>query len=88
MGFLAVRVTPSARRDEIGGWYGHALRVRVAAPPERDKANEAVVRLLAQLLEVERGRIRITRGATSRDKLLEIEGLSDDEIRELLAPPS
>ncbi|HZP26822.1 MAG TPA: DUF167 domain-containing protein [Dehalococcoidia bacterium] len=84
MGYLTLRVTPAARRDEIGGWYGHALRVRVAAPAERDKANEAVVRLLAQVLEVDRARIRIARGATSRDKLIEIEGLEDAEIRQLL----
>ncbi|HXG35491.1 MAG TPA: DUF167 domain-containing protein [Dehalococcoidia bacterium] len=85
MAYIAVRVTPSARRNSIDGWYGHALRVRVTAPPEQGRANEAVIRLLAEVLEVKLSRLRIVRGLTSRDKLIEVEGLADEELRQLLS---
>ena len=79
-----MRVTPSEGRDSIDGWYGHALRVRVSAPAERGKANEALIRLLAERLEIEAHRIRIVRGLTTRNKLLEIKGL--DDIRDFFPP--
>ncbi len=85
MGYLTVRVMSSARENRIDGWYGHALRVRVSAPPEKGKANEAVIRLLAELLEVQPSRIRVARGAASRDKLLEVEGIED--VDTLLGKP-
>ncbi len=85
MGYLTVRVMPSARENRIDGWYGHALRLRVRAPPEKGKANEAVIRLLAELLEVPPARIRVVRGTASRDKLIEVEGL--EEVDTLLGKP-
>jgi len=82
--YLTVRVTPSAGRNSIDGWYGHALRVRVSAPAERGRANEALIRLLAELLEIKTRRVRIVRGLTTRNKLVEIEGL--DDIEGILPP--
>ena len=84
MAYLTVRVTPSAGRNSIDGWYGHALRVRVSAPAERGRANEALIRLLAELLEIKTRRVRIVRGLTTRNKLVEIEGL--DDIEGILPP--
>ena len=63
------------------GWQGDALRLSVAAPPERGKANEAVVRLLADALGVPRQRLRIVRGQTARRKVIFIEGLDEAEAR-------
>jgi len=82
--YLTVRVTPSAARDSIDGWYGHALRVRVSAPAEKGKANAALIRLLAERLEIETRRIRIVRGVSTRNKLVEIEGL--DDIADIFPP--
>ena len=84
MGRLAVRVHPRARRDEIAGERGGSLLVRVTAPPVEGKANVAVCRLLARKLGVAPGRVAVVRGASSRDKLVEIDGLEPDEVRRLL----
>ncbi|MBI1885992.1 MAG: DUF167 domain-containing protein [Chloroflexi bacterium] len=79
--YLRIRVTPSARRDRLEGWTGDVLRLRVAAPAERGRANEAVLRLLAKALGVDYQSLRIVRGAAGRNKLVRIEGLDDGEVR-------
>jgi uncharacterized protein YggU (UPF0235/DUF167 family) len=57
------------------------LRVRVAARPVDDAANDALVQLLAATLGIARGRIAIVRGATSRRKVVEIKGLAGEAVR-------
>ena len=81
MASISIRVTPSASRDAVVGWQGDMLRLRVAAPAQRGKANEAVLRLLAAALGIERRRLRIVRGQTSRHKLVSVDGLDEAEIR-------
>jgi uncharacterized protein YggU (UPF0235/DUF167 family) len=81
MAYLRLRVTAGASRDGIAGWQGGVLRLRVAAAPERGKANEAVLRLLTAALGVERRRLRLVRGATSRDKVVEVEGLEEADVK-------
>lgn len=68
---IAVRVTPRAARDAIEV-AGGAIRVRVTAPPEDGKANEAAARLLARALGIARTRLDLVRGATSRNKLFRV----------------
>jgi uncharacterized protein (TIGR00251 family) len=80
MPHLKLRVTPGSRKQEIAGWHGDALRVRVNAPPERGKANDAAVRLVASALDLPARQVTLERGATSRDKVLKIEGLSEEEM--------
>ena len=63
---------------------GNELIVRVTAPPVDGRANEAVTRLLAKRLRVARGAVKIVRGQRSRRKLIEVGGLSDDELRSRL----
>ena len=79
--FLSVRVTPAAGRDAVLGWQDDALRLSVAAPAQRGKANEAVIRLLAGALGLPRQRLSIVRGQTSRRKVIAIEGLDEAEAR-------
>jgi hypothetical protein len=81
MARLKLHVTPGAREDGLAGWQGDSLRLRVRARPEKGLANEAALRLLAGRLNVPRSRLALVRGATSRDKLVEVEGLSEDELR-------
>ena len=81
MASLRLKVTPSASRDAVVGWQGDVLRVHVRAPAQRGKANDAVLRLLAAALGVERRRLRIIRGETSRQKVVSVDGLDDAEIR-------
>ena len=80
MGRLTLRVQPRSRKNEIAGERGGALLVRVTAPPVDGKANEAVRRLIAKRLRVPTGRVSIVRGESSRDKLLQVEGIGDDEL--------
>jgi uncharacterized protein (TIGR00251 family) len=84
VGKLAVRVQARARRDEIAGQRGGSLLVRVTAPPVEGKANAAVCRLLAERLGLAPGRVAVVRGAGSRDKLVEIDGIEPSALRRLL----
>jgi uncharacterized protein len=72
---LAVRVQPGASRDEIVGWQGAALRVRVSAPPRDGRANAAVARLLATALGVAPSTVELVRGAGGRDKVYRLRTL-------------
>jgi len=81
MASLRLKVTPSASRDAVVGWQGDVLRVHVRAAAQRGKANDAVLRLLAIALDVERRRLRIVRGETSRQKVVSVDGLGQAEIR-------
>ena len=78
---VRIRVRPGAGHDRIEGWRGEALRVSVGAPPERGKANRAVEKLLAKALGLPVSAVAVVRGASSRDKVVEIQGLSADEVR-------
>jgi len=80
---LQLKVVPGASRDEITGWLGEALKVKVSAPPEKGKANRAVLKLLAKLLGVSKSSITIVSGETSQQKVLEIE-LDTNALRKRL----
>jgi uncharacterized protein (TIGR00251 family) len=84
MGTLRVRLQPRAARNEIGGERDGALLVRLTAPPVENRANEALCRLLAKELGVAGSRISLLRGTRSRDKVVQIEGLSSTEIARAL----
>ena len=82
---LRLRVAPDAARPGIAGRHGEAWKVRVAAAPERGRANEAVVALLAATLEVDRRDVTLVSGHASRDKILHVGGLAADETERRLA---
>ena len=69
---VRVRVQPKASRNQIVGFVGDILRVRVTAPPEDGKANQAVIDLLATSLGVAKSRLQIIRGHSSREKLVSV----------------
>lgn len=77
---LAVKVVPGSRADAIAGRLGDRLKIKVAAPPEDGKANEAVRRLLADALGIKPNRITILAGHASPEKILRIEGLSAADL--------
>jgi len=78
---LAVPVHPRARRDEVVGWEGSVLRLRVTAAPQDGEANRAVAGLLADAVGVAPSRVALVRGAAARDKLFRIERLSLAEVQ-------
>ena len=69
---LNLRVQPRAVRNEVVGMAGGVLRVRVTAPPEGGRANQAVMKLLAERLGVPKSSIRIVRGLTYRSKVVHV----------------
>jgi len=83
-GRVVVHVQPRARRTEVAGLHGDAVKVRLAAPPVDGAANEELVRFVAESLGVPRAAVRVAAGATSRRKTLEVEGVDGARARRLL----
>ena len=81
---IELRVVPGAARPGLVGRYGASWKVRVAEPPEGGRANEAVVRMLAESLGLDRRDVSIVSGHGSRDKVVAVEGLSAVELEERL----
>jgi len=81
---LRVHVQPGAGRTTVTGRYGDAVKLKVAAPPEGGRANEAVTSLLATTFGVEADRVTLTSGATSRAKRFTITGVDLGDFRRLL----
>jgi len=85
---LAVKAQPGAKRNGIAGWVKdangkHLLKITVTAPPENNKANDAIISLLAKHLHVAKGKIRVISGTGSRSKMLEIDGNESDFLEKL-----
>lgn len=86
---LQLKVVPNASRTRIVGEYEGALKVAVAAPPEKGRANEAVVALFARTLGLRKNQLTIESGATSPRKTLCITGMSAEAVANALQrPPS
>ena len=84
---LNLRVSPGAKHTSIAGTYGDgAIRLKVTAPPIDGKANAEVERFLSSLFGVPRSEVSITRGASSRDKVVVVRGLEKAETSQLLSP--
>ncbi|MDP3858965.1 MAG: DUF167 domain-containing protein [Stagnimonas sp.] len=82
---LPLKVAPKASRNAINGWMGETLKVSVTVAPEKGKANQAVIELLAEALRLPKSAVRIVRGETSTSKLAEIEGIDELELRRKLS---
>jgi len=86
---FAVHVQPRAKRTEVTGMHGAAVKIRLAAPPVDGAANDALRRFLAERLCVPHASVHVVAGLSSRDKLIEVDSLSaDDARRALLTPPT
>jgi uncharacterized protein (TIGR00251 family) len=85
MARVTVKVHPRAKRSGITGRLGEAYKLDLAAPPVDGKANEECVRYFAELAGMSRGRVRIVKGATSRLKVIDIDGLPQSDLDRLLA---
>lgn len=77
---LAIKVTPNAGRNEIVGLKDGVLHIKIAAPPEKGKANKELIDFLAEKLEIRKSAILVVKGQTSRRKVIIIEGMSGDEV--------
>ncbi|MEN3312741.1 MAG: uncharacterized protein V7645_2070 [Actinomycetota bacterium] len=81
---LRLRVSPGARGAGVVGPQGEAWKVRVAAPPEGGRANEAIVRLLADALSLPRDAVTLVSGHAARDKVVQLNGLDSSQVERLL----
>jgi uncharacterized protein (TIGR00251 family) len=82
---VSVRVKPRASKDAILGVREGALEVSVRAPPVDGAANAAVLELFAKSLGVSRRSVRLVAGESSRDKIIALEGVSEAQLRALVA---
>ena len=83
---ISVRVHPNAARNEVVGVTDGVWQVRVSAPPVKGKANRELIAFLSRLLDIGKSRIDIIRGHTTRNKVIAISGLSQEDIMKRLSP--
>jgi uncharacterized protein len=81
---IAIRVQPRSSRNEVAGLHGDALKVRVTAPAVEGAANEALIDLLATTFGVARRDVTIVSGASSRSKMIEIDGIDEERVRHMM----
>jgi uncharacterized protein len=77
---VQLRVSPRGSRNEVTGRHGDAWKLRVTAPPEGGRANDEVAALLSEALGVRRADVTLVAGASSRDKVVEITGVTADDV--------
>ena len=82
---LQLKVVPGGSRDEVVGMLGDALKLRVAAAPEKGQANRAVLRLLAAFFAVPPQAVSLVSGAASPYKVVDVAGLDEATLRERIA---
>jgi uncharacterized protein len=81
---LTVRVQPRASKDEVMGAMEGALKIRLSTPAVKNRANEALIEFLADLLKTAKSAVRIQSGERSRTKRVEIRGVSKQQLLSLL----
>jgi len=82
---FCVQVQPRASRAAIEGEHGDALKIRLTAPPVDDRANQALVRLLAERLNVPRAAVRIVAGEKRRRKRVVVSGVKHEQVLALVS---
>lgn len=83
---ISVQVRPNAAKNEVTGIIDGVWQIRVAAPPVKGKANKELIAFLSRLLGVSKSQIDIIKGHTTRNKLIAIDGLSQEDIKKRLLP--
>jgi len=81
MAALRFHIVPNAQQNKVLGEHGSAIKIKLRAPALEGKANAALCRFLAEALKISERRIVLERGHKSREKLIRIEGLSEEEVR-------
>lgn len=82
---LAIKAIPNAPKNEIAGWLGEALKVKVHAPALEGRANEELCDFIAETLQLPRRSVRVAQGEKSRQKVLAIDGLSLTDVKTRLS---
>ncbi len=77
---LTLHIQPGAKKTEFAGLHGDALKIRLAAPPVDGKANEALIKFVAEALGLPKSAVNLKSGQTSRHKVLEVSGATSDAV--------
>lgn len=77
---LTLHIQPGAKKTEFAGLHGDALKIRLAAPPVDGKANEALIKFVAETLKLPKSAVNLKSGQTSRRKVLEVIGAESSAI--------
>ena len=81
---LSAIIQPRSSKNEVTGIYNNALKIRLTSPPVDGAANKACIRFFSKLLEVSPSEITIVQGFSSRNKTIEVIGLTEKQFREIL----
>ena len=81
---LTLHIQPGAKKTEFAGLHGDALKIRLSAPPVDGKANEALIKFVAETLKLPRSAVNLKSGQTSRRKVLELIGASSETAARLI----
>ena len=84
MAILRFHVVPNAKENKVVGRHGAAIEIRLRAPAVEGKANAALRSFLAEELNISASRITLARGQKSREKLIRIDALSEEDVRRRL----
>lgn len=82
---MTLHIQPGAKKTEFAGRHGDALKIRLAAPPVDGKANEALLRFIAETLHLPKSAVTLKSGQTSRHKVLEVIGADASTVAGLAA---
>jgi uncharacterized protein (TIGR00251 family) len=82
---FSVKIHPRARKNAITGVVGDALKLALTAPPVEGRANQAVIEFFADLFEIPQSSVTIASGATSRNKIIRVAGLTKAAVAAILA---
>lgn len=77
---LTLHIQPGAKKTETAGLHGDALKIRLAAPPVDGKANEALIKFIAEALKLPKSAVNLKSGQTSRRKVLEVQGATTEAV--------
>ncbi|MBK8267462.1 MAG: YggU family protein [Planctomycetes bacterium] len=81
---IRVKVVPGASRSQLAGLLGDSLKVQIAAPPEKGRANKALIDLIAEVLGQTVATVKVTQGMTSPRKIVKVTGIGIDEVQRRL----
>ena len=81
---LTLHIQPGAKKTETAGLHGDALKIRLAAPPVEGKANEALIKFIAEALKLPKSAVNLKSGQTSRRKVLEVQGATTEAVARLV----
>ena len=82
---LTLHIQPGAKRTELAGLHGEALKIRLAAPPVDGRANDCLIAFMAKTLDVAKSRVELLSGASSRAKRIRIQGMDAESVSRKLA---